>query len=70
MTIDGNTIDGSKGENNPGLTGDGIRIRSGRGNSISNIITAVISNNDIKASFDQGIVVKGAGGDGQREEKL
>ena len=65
VTIDGNTIDGSKGENNPGLTGDGIRIFSGVGNSLSNIVTAVISNNDINASFDQGMVVKGAGGNGQ-----
>ena len=65
VVIDGNTIDGSKGEVIGMITGDGVRVVSGFEDSMSNSLTAVISNNDIIASADQGIVAKGADVNGQ-----
>ena len=61
VVIVGNTINHSQGAKNPGLSGDGIRVVSGCGDSLRNIVTAVISDNTVFNSEDQGILVKGSG---------
>lgn len=66
VVIDGNIINHAEGATNVGLSGDGIRVVSGCGDSLPNIVTAVISNNIVSNSADQGILVKGSGcGDGE-----
>ncbi len=63
VLISNNLIQGSKGNQTGGArTGDGIRVMgAGSGYGSNNTVTAIISDNIVKNSADDGIIVPGAG---------
>jgi hypothetical protein len=65
IVLDGNSIFRSEGVETGGTrTGDGIRIFGGSEDGSGNVVTAVISNNNVSFNIDDGIIVAGAGGNG------
>ena len=63
VLVDGNTVKRSnQGLNSNALfAGDGIQIVGGIGDGSNNVVTATVSNNDVKENRDDGIVVLGCG---------